>query len=260
MPKGSRLASPLLSSPPPSSSSHPPPLSSPQSRVVTNAAARPVWKPGTPPPAHLDGSLPGDYGFDPCNLGANPAALRWYAHAELIHGRTAMMAAAGILGTSVLHAGGADVPSWFDAGKVSSERTGIPGGALFVAQMIMYHFVEIKRLQDFKKPGSQAEPGSFFGFESAFKGTGDKAAAYPGGPMFDPLGLGSGPSGDVMKLREVKNGRLAMLATLGFAAQYAATGKDPLVNLAEHVRNPALVNFATNGVSLPFDNPIPGYL
>ena len=142
-----------------------------------------------------------------------------------------MMAAAGILGTSVLHVAGADVPSWFDAGKVSSERTGIPGGALFVAQMIMYHFVEIKRLQDFKKPGSQAEPGSFFGFESAFKGTGDKAAAYPGGPMFDPLGLGSGPSGDVMKLREIKNGRLAMLATLGFAGQYAATGKDPLVNV-----------------------------
>ena len=39
---------PLLPSPPPSPCPH-------QSRIVTNAAARPVWKPGTAPPAHLDG-------------------------------------------------------------------------------------------------------------------------------------------------------------------------------------------------------------
>jgi light-harvesting complex I chlorophyll a/b binding protein 5 len=170
------------------------------------------------------------------------------------------MGAAGVLGTSILHAAGTGVPSWFDAGKVSAERTGIPGGALFVVQMIMYNFVEIKRLQDFRKPGSQAEAGSFFGLESVFKGTGDMAAIYPGGPMFDPLGLSKGPSADAMKLREVKNGRLAMVACLGFGAQWAATGKDPLVNLAEHLKNPAATNFATNGVSLPFDNPIPGYL
>lgn len=33
-------------------------------RVVTVRAAadRPVWYPGNPPPPHLDGSLPGDYG------------------------------------------------------------------------------------------------------------------------------------------------------------------------------------------------------
>jgi len=47
--------------------------------------------------------------------------------------------------------------------------------------------VELKRLQDFNKPGSQAEPGSFFGLESAFKGTGGENG-YPGG-VFDPLGF-----------------------------------------------------------------------
>lgn len=30
---------------------------------------RPMWFPGTSPPEWLDGSLPGDFGFDPLGLG-----------------------------------------------------------------------------------------------------------------------------------------------------------------------------------------------
>lgn len=45
--------------------------------VAVYAAARPLWQPGGTAPAHLDGSLPGDYGFDPLNLGANAKALDW---------------------------------------------------------------------------------------------------------------------------------------------------------------------------------------
>ena len=37
---------------------------------LPNAGAdRPMWLPGSKAPAHLDGTLPGDYGFDPWNLG-----------------------------------------------------------------------------------------------------------------------------------------------------------------------------------------------
>ena len=44
--------------------------------------------------------------------------------------------------------------------------------------------------QDYEKPGSQAEPGSFLGFETAFKGTGEPQ--YPGGerPLLLPAGSG----------------------------------------------------------------------
>lgn len=41
---------------------------------------------------------------------------------------------------------------------------------LIVVQLFLSGFVEMKRYQDFKKPGSQAEPGSFLGLESGFKG------------------------------------------------------------------------------------------
>lgn len=45
--------------------------------------------------------LPGDYGFDPLGLGEEPADLKWYVQAELVHCRFAMAGVAGILGTDV---------------------------------------------------------------------------------------------------------------------------------------------------------------
>lgn len=65
--------------------------------MVAQATSRPLWQPGSTPPAHLDGSLPGDFGFDPLNLGSNAAALDWYRNAELQNGRWAMLGVAGII-------------------------------------------------------------------------------------------------------------------------------------------------------------------
>ena len=72
-------------------------------------------------------------------------------------------------------------------------------------QFFLFNFVEIKRWEDLKKPGSQGELGSFVGLEGAFKGTG--TTGYPGG-FFDPLGLGSGSASSVAdyRLKEIKNG------------------------------------------------------
>lgn len=74
---------------------------------------------GNPAPAYLDGSLPGDYGFDPLRLGSDPEILKWFTHSELIHCRVAMTAVAGILFPAVAtKAGAASIPEWFESNKV----------------------------------------------------------------------------------------------------------------------------------------------
>ena len=74
---------------------------------------------------------------------------------------------------------------------------------------------------------------------------------YPGG-AFDPLGWSKDASKfEELKLKEIKNGRLAMVAFLGFVAQHAAVGGTPLSNLAAHQADPWNVTFASNGVSVP---------
>jgi len=85
---------------------------------------------GNPAPAYLDGSLPGDYGFDPLRLGSDPELLKWFTHAELIHCRVAMTAVAGILFPAVAtKAGAASIPEWFESNKVFQDgATAYPFG------------------------------------------------------------------------------------------------------------------------------------
>merc|ERR1711977_231685 len=108
-----------------------------------------LWLPGSTAPAHLDGSLPGDFGFDPLGLGKDPQTLKWYRQAELQHSRWAMLAVSGILVQSIVKP---DV-SFMDAGKVAAEDTYASFGTLLVIQLLLMGWAESRRWQDIRKPG-----------------------------------------------------------------------------------------------------------
>ena len=66
----------------------------------------------------LNGTLPGDYGYDPLGLAKDAETLEKYRANELLHARWAMLAAAGAIIPEGLAANGADVKgaTWFETG------------------------------------------------------------------------------------------------------------------------------------------------
>jgi len=137
---------------------------------------------------------------------------------------------------------------WFKAGVIppagSYDQFWSDPYTIFFVEVILMQFAELKRWQDYRNPGSQGKQ-YFLGLERALGGSG--SPAYPGGPIFNILGMGkSDTEMNDLKLKEIKNGRLAMLAMWGFGSQAVLTGKSPCENLLDHLSDPVNNNILTN--------------
>lgn len=187
------------------------------SRVVVNAAGadRELWYPGAKAPKYLDGTMAGDYGFDPLRLGANPETLPYLQEAELMNGRWAMAAVTGIAFTDAV-----GLPKWWEAGAADY---GIDFNTLVGVQVVAMAVLEAARIRGFQRTGESGVLNSF---------------------PFDPAGLDAPDK----RVKEIKNGRLAMLAFLHCVSSYAVTGLSPLEGLQAHMANPQAVNIFTSAV------------
>jgi len=207
-------------------------------------------------PPYLTGDLAGDYGCDPFGLGKDPEQVRKYREAELIHARWAMLAAAGILIPEGLEANGADIVggTWFETGaKMLNGGTlsyfavpwGIVNNPLPLFLVVVIEVGLMAAAESYRRTGTGPagySPGVGRFDSSIFEGL---DSLYPGAP-FDPLGLAEDPEVFAeLKVKEIKNGRLAMVSVLGCAIQSYVTGEGPYANWSKHVADPFGYNLAT---------------
>ncbi|KAI3761112.1 hypothetical protein L1987_51520 [Smallanthus sonchifolius] len=187
-------------------------------------------------PEYLNGEVAGDYGYDPFGLGKKPEDFAKYQAYELIHARWAMLGAAGCIIPEAFNKYGANCGPeavWFKTGALLLDGNtlnyfgkNIPINLVLavVAEVVLVGGAEYYRIIN----GLDLE---------------DKL--HPGGP-FDPLGLAKDPDQfALLKVKEIKNGRLAMFSMFAFFIQAYVTGQGPVENLASHLSDPFGNNLLT---------------
>jgi len=154
-------------------------------------------------PELLDGSLPGDRGFDPFNFSSDPSALTWYRDSEIKHARIAMLAAVGWPLAELTHK---SLASQFDLEPILGFQDKVPsvlnGGLSLTNPLFWVGAISAAAALEFiaTKNGDNREPGDY---------------------GFDPLSLTGNSDMQKFSMQEAEifNGRLAMLAITGFVAQ-----------------------------------------
>ena len=154
-------------------------------------------------PALLDGSLPGDRGFDPFNFASDADSLTWYRDAEIKHARLAMLATVGWPIAELTHKAFA---SQFDLESALASQDKAPSvlnGGLSLTNPLFW-------------VGAISAAAAL-----EFIATKNEDTREPGDYGFDPLSLAGNNASEkfYMQEAEIFNGRLAMLAITGFVTQ-----------------------------------------
>lgn len=151
-------------------------------------------------PPKLDGTMVGDMGFDPLYL-SNYIDLDNAAASEIKHGRICMLATLGMLVQEFVHL---PDPAFSEPNPLKAIYAVPVEGWVQIITVIC-----LVELASFK---TTYETGADLGF--------------------DPLGMGKPDKLEELKLKELKNGRLAMLACMGFIMQTIVTGKPIIAQLS----------------------------
>lgn len=208
--------------------------SAPDSKTAYYGAERGLWHGASADkvPSHLDGTLPADFGFDPLALGRKGGDdLAKLGEQEVIHGRYAMLAVTGMAAPefSASLFDNADDAIWYNAGKTILDGpvdfVGNPGlvHASNLYAVIGVQFIAMQLSEYYRAKGGPL---------------GEAKGVYPGG-AFDPLGFADDEEALAeLKVKEVKNGRLAMLAVGGCYAQSFVSSQGPVADVFAHAADP----------------------
>jgi len=193
-----------------------------QSSLLKMAEDRSIALPFDKRPKNLDGTRPGDVGFDPAGFTNNPpngigamkgiSGLKWYQESEIVHGRVAMLAVAGNLWPGWIgHLPGnpeygVPVDAYAELNPFAALSV-VPAAGLYHISLTIFA-IELWRIKNVIK--------------------GDKPAGYLGlgqKGTFNPFGFNYSEEEYFEKeVQEIKHGRLAMIAAIGQLLQVKNSG------------------------------------